>query len=75
MLFRSVSQSRYGGVIEPDDGIVAIGSGGQYAYVAARIMIKYTKMSAKEIVEEALKQAADVCIYTNSNITILELEK
>ncbi len=64
-----------GDVIEPDDGIVAIGSGGQYAYVAARIMIKYTKMSAKEIVEEALKQAADVCIYTNSNITILELEK
>ena len=64
-----------GDVIEPDDGIVAIGSGGQYAYVAARIMMKYTKMSAKEIVEEALKQAADVCIYTNSNITILELEK
>lgn len=64
-----------GDVIEPDDGIVAIGSGGQYAYVAARIMMKYTKMTAKEIVEESLKQAADVCIYTNSNITVLELEK
>jgi len=64
-----------GDVIEPDDGIVAIGSGGQYAYVAARIMMKFTNLSGKEIIEEALKQAADVCIYTNSQITILELEK
>jgi ATP-dependent HslUV protease, peptidase subunit HslV len=63
-----------GDVIEPDDGIVAIGSGGQYAYVSARVMMKYTKLSAKEIVEESLKQAADVCIYTNSNITIEELD-
>ncbi len=63
-----------GDVIEPDDGIVAIGSGGQYAYVAARIMMKYTKLSAREIAEEALKQAADVCIYTNSNISIEELD-
>ncbi|MFZ4590122.1 MAG: ATP-dependent protease subunit HslV [Ignavibacteria bacterium] len=63
-----------GDVIEPDDGIVAIGSGGQYAYVSARVMMKYTKLSAKEIVEESLKQAADVCIYTNGNITIEELD-
>ena len=63
-----------GDVIEPDDGIVAIGSGGQYAYVSARIMMKYTKLSAKEIVEESLKQASNVCIYTNSNITIEELD-
>lgn len=63
-----------GDVIEPDDGIVAIGSGGQYAYVSARVMMKYTKLSAKEIVEESLRQAADVCIYTNSNITIEELD-
>ena len=63
-----------GDVIEPDDGIVAIGSGGQYAYVSARVMMKYTKLSAKEIVEESLKQAADVCIYTNSKITIEELD-
>ncbi len=63
-----------GDVIEPDDGIVAIGSGGQYALVSARIMMKYTKMSAKEIVEESLKQAADICVYTNSNITIEELD-
>lgn len=62
-----------GDVIEPDDGIVAIGSGGQYAYVAARILVKYTKLSARQIVEEALRQAADICIYTNSHITIEEL--
>ncbi len=63
-----------GDVIEPDDGIIAIGSGGQYAIVAARIMLKYTKLSAKEIVKESLKQAANVCIYTNSIITIEELD-
>jgi len=63
-----------GDVIEPDDGIVAIGSGGQYALVSARIMLKYTNLSAKEIVEESLKQAADICVYTNSNITIEELD-
>jgi ATP-dependent HslUV protease subunit HslV len=63
-----------GDVIEPDDGIVAIGSGGQYANVAARIMLKYTTLSSKEIVKESLKQAAKVCIYTNSNISIEELE-
>lgn len=62
-----------GDVIEPDDGIVAIGSGGQYAYVAARVMMKYTKLNAREIVEEALKQASEVCIYTNNIISIEEL--
>jgi len=62
-----------GDVIEPDDGIIAIGSGGQYATIAARIMLKYTNLSAKEIVKESLKQAANVCIYTNTNITIEEL--
>ncbi len=63
-----------GDVIEPDDGIAAIGSGGEFAYVAARVMLKYTKLSAREIVEEALRQASEVCIYTNNNITIEELE-
>jgi ATP-dependent HslUV protease subunit HslV len=63
-----------GDVIEPDDGIIAIGSGGQYATIAARIMLKYTKLSGKEIVRESLKQTANVCIYTNSNITIEELD-
>jgi ATP-dependent HslUV protease, peptidase subunit HslV len=62
-----------GDVIEPDDGIVAIGSGGQYAYVAARVMLKYTNLSAVEIVEESLKQASEVCIYTNNKLSIEEL--
>jgi len=60
-------------VIEPDDGIVAIGSGAPYALAAARMMLKYSKLGAKEIVNEALKQAANICIYTNDNITIEEL--
>lgn len=72
---KSLIISGTGDVVEPDDGIVAIGSGGQYAYVAARIMVKFTKLSGKEIIEESLKQAADVCIYTNNQITILELDK
>ncbi len=63
-----------GDVIEPDDGIVAIGSGGHYAHVAAKILTKYTNQSAREIVLESLKQAAEVCIYTNNNITIEELD-
>lgn len=62
-----------GDIIEPDDGIVAIGSGGQYALVAARMLLKYSKLSAKDIVTESLNQAADICIYTNSNISIEEL--
>jgi ATP-dependent HslUV protease, peptidase subunit HslV len=62
-----------GDVIEPDDGIVAIGSGGPYALAAARVMLKYTKLSAKEIVNEALMQSSSICIYTNNNISIEEL--
>lgn len=62
-----------GDIIEPDDGIVAIGSGGQFALVAARMMLKHSKLNAKEIVKESLQQAADICIYTNSNISIEEL--
>ena len=62
-----------GDVIEPDDGIIAIGSGGPYALSAARVLLKYTKLSAKDIVHEALEQAASICIYTNRNISIEEL--
>jgi ATP-dependent HslUV protease, peptidase subunit HslV len=62
-----------GDVIEPDDGIIAIGSGGPYALSAARVMLKYTKLSAKEIVTEALEQASSICIYTNKKISIVEL--
>lgn len=64
-----------GDVIEPDDGIVAIGSGGPYALVAARMLLKYSKLDAKEIVKQSLEQAADICIYTNTNVSIEELKK
>ncbi len=62
-----------GDVIEPDDNIVAIGSGGSYALAAAKMLTKHSGLSAKEIVEEALKTASEICIYTNSNIVIEEL--
>ncbi|MGH9327971.1 MAG: ATP-dependent protease subunit HslV, partial [Terriglobia bacterium] len=56
-----------GDVIEPDDGIVAIGSGGSYALAAARALAKHTSMKPKEIVEEAMRIAGEICIYTNQN--------
>jgi ATP-dependent HslUV protease, peptidase subunit HslV len=62
-----------GEIIEPDDGIVAIGSGGSFALAAARMLVKHSNLSAREIVEESLKTAADICIYTNRNLTIEEL--
>lgn len=64
-----------GDVVEPEDGeIAAIGSGGNYAISAARALNKHSDLSAKELVEESLKVAADLCIYTNNNIRILELK-
>ncbi len=62
-----------GDVIEPDDGIVAVGSGGSYALAAARMLVKHTKLSAKDIVRESLDAASDICIYTNKNFHIEEL--
>jgi ATP-dependent HslUV protease subunit HslV len=62
-----------GDVVEPDDGIIAIGSGGAYALAAARSLIRHTQLSAKELVKEAMKISAEICIYTNANITIEEL--
>ncbi|HEY6953063.1 MAG TPA: ATP-dependent protease subunit HslV [Bacteroidota bacterium] len=62
-----------GDVIEPDDGIVAVGSGGSYALAAARMLVKHTGLSAKDIVREALDAASDICIYTNKNFHIEEL--
>ncbi len=62
-----------GEIVEPDDGIVAIGSGGNYALVAARTLRTHTKLPAAEIVRESLLSAADICIYTNRNIIIEEL--
>ena len=62
-----------GDVIEPDDGIVAVGSGGSYALAAARMLIKHADLSARDIVQESLNAASDICIYTNKNFTIEEL--
>jgi ATP-dependent HslUV protease subunit HslV len=62
-----------GDVISPDDGVAGIGSGGPYAAAAARALIAHTKMNAKEIVEESLKIAATLCIYTNDQIRVEEL--
>ena len=62
-----------GDVVQPTDGIVGIGSGGQYAVSAARALAKHTEMSATEIVREALLIAADIDVYTNTNITVEEL--
>lgn len=59
-----------GDIIEPDDGIVAIGSGGPYALAACRALIEYSKLSTKEIVEKSIKIAAEICIYTNREIFI-----
>ena len=57
-------------MLEPDDEILAIGSGGPYATAAARAMLKYTKLSAKEIVSNALKISSEICIYTNDKIIV-----
>lgn len=63
-----------GEVIEPDDGIVAIGSGGNYALAAARALAIHTDLSAGELVREAMKVAASICVYTNDNIIVEELD-
>ncbi|QCT70672.1 ATP-dependent protease subunit HslV [Eubacterium maltosivorans] len=63
-----------GEVIEPDDDIAAIGSGGNYALSAARALKRYSNLSAKEIARESLKIASEICVYTNDNIRVEELE-
>ena len=70
----SLLLSGTGDVIETDDGILAIGSGGPFALSAAKALIKNTQMNAKEIANESLSIAADVCIYTNHNITVEEIK-
>ena len=62
-----------GDVVDFDDGLIAIGSGGPYAQAAARALMDHTELSAKEIVEKALDIAANICIYTNENRTLEEL--
>jgi ATP-dependent HslUV protease subunit HslV len=70
---RTFLLSGTGDVIEPDDGIVAIGSGGNYALAAARALAEHSQLSCREIAEVAMGIAADICIYTNHNLTILEI--
>jgi ATP-dependent HslUV protease, peptidase subunit HslV len=62
-----------GDLIEPDDGIVAVGSGGPFALAAARALARHSQLSARQIAEEAMAIAGDICIYTNSHLTIEEL--
>ena len=62
-----------GDVIEPDDGMCAIGSGGPFALAAARALAKHSKLAAKEIAQESMRIASEICIYTNSNFTVEEL--
>ena len=69
---RSFIISGTGDIIEPDDGILAIGSGGSYALAAARALVENTDLQPKEIVQRGLNIAAEICVYTNSNITVLE---
>lgn len=64
-----------GDVIEPEDGIAAIGSGGAFALAAARMLMKHTDLDARTIAEESLKAASEICIYTNDKISMEELRK
>ena len=63
-----------GEVIEPEDGVTAIGSGGPYAQAAARALLRETKLTPREIVQKALTIAGEICIFSNTNITVLEPE-
>lgn len=69
----SLILSGTGDIIEPDDGIIGIGSGGSYALAAARALQQHTKLSAREIAEAGMRIAADICIYTNDRLSIEEL--
>jgi len=62
-----------GDLIEPDDGLIAIGSGGPYALAAARALMKFTDLGARQIAEEAMQIAGKICIFTNDNVTVEEL--
>jgi ATP-dependent HslUV protease, peptidase subunit HslV len=70
---RSFILSGTGEVIEPDDGVIGIGSGGPFALAAARALIGHSDLDAKQIVEEALRIAAAICVYTNDRISVEEL--
>ncbi len=69
----SLIVSGNGDIIEPEDGLIAIGSGGPFALAAARALLAHTSLDARTVAEEALKVAGDICIYTNRNIVVEEL--
>lgn len=69
----SLMISGQGDVIEPTDGIIGIGSGGSYATAAARALMRHTELPAEKLVAEAMKIAGEICIYTNTNITVITL--
>ena len=62
-----------GDVIEPDDGLIAIGSGGNFALAAARVLVKHSQLDVRTIAEEAMRVAANLCVYTNDQLTFEEL--
>jgi ATP-dependent HslUV protease subunit HslV len=70
----SLVVSGTGDVIEPEDGICAIGSGGNYALAAARVLVRHSTLEARQIAEEAMRAAAAICVYTNDQLVIEELE-
>ena len=72
-LFEQKLERFSGNLVEPENGLIAIGSGGPYAQAAAKALIENTELDARRIVEQALKIAGDICIYTNDNISIEEL--
>ncbi len=72
---RTLLISGSGDVIEPDDGIIAIGSGGPYALAAARALVTYSELTAMEIAKKSLEIAADICIYTNKSLVFEALEE
>jgi ATP-dependent HslUV protease subunit HslV len=70
----SLVVSGTGDVVEPEDGVCAIGSGGNFALAAARALVRHSTLSPREIVEEALRTAAEICVYTNDRLVIEELD-
>ncbi|MCK4874084.1 MAG: ATP-dependent protease subunit HslV [Phycisphaerales bacterium] len=69
----SLMVSGSGDVIEPTDGILAIGSGGTYAQAAARALMRHTDMDARRIAEESLRVAGEICVYTNQSVSVIDL--
>jgi len=70
----SLVVSGTGDVIEPEDGLCAIGSGGNFALAAARVLVKHSQLDARQIAEEALRAASEICVYTNDELVIGELD-